>query len=111
MSLPRQVLHMLGKELLTEWRQRSRISGVFWFSFAVVLMVGFSTPSSKVLAQVAGGTLWVGLLLASTRVDPARLVGELEHFLQTGQPLFRVDVEHFRLRMFFQVTAIAEAFE
>ncbi|MBX2802890.1 MAG: heme exporter protein CcmB [Myxococcales bacterium] len=91
MSIPSQIMHMLGKELLTEWRQRSRISGVFWFALAVVLMVGFATPSSKVLEAVAGGTLWLGLLLASTRSLDQSYAVEHEHGAMEGLVLWPVD--------------------
>ncbi|HHO52104.1 MAG TPA: transcriptional regulator [Deltaproteobacteria bacterium] len=91
MSLLRQSLHMLGKELLTEWRQRSRISGVFWFAFAIVLMVGFATPNSGVLADVSAGTLWLGLLLASTRSLDQSYAVEHEHGAMEGLMLWPVD--------------------
>jgi len=87
----RQTLHMLGKEMLTEWRQRARISGVFWFAFAIVLMVAFATPNSAVLPQVAGGTLWLGLLLASTRSLDQSYAVELEHGAMEGLMLWPVD--------------------
>ena len=62
-----QIVQMVRKELLTEWRQRSRVLGIFFFALAVLLMVGFATPSGKALQEIAGGTLWLALLLASTR--------------------------------------------
>lgn len=91
MNLLQQSAHMLGKELLTEWRQRSRISGVFWFAFAIVLMVGFATPNSGVLGDVAAGTLWLGLLLASTRSLDQSYSVEHEHGAMEGLMLWPVD--------------------
>ncbi len=91
MRLLRQSMHMLGKEMLTEWRQRSRVSGVFWFAFAIVLMVGFATPNSKVLAEVAPGTLWLGLLLASTRALDQSYAVEHQHGAMEGLLLWPVD--------------------
>ena len=91
MNVVTQTLHMLGKELLTEWRQRSRISGVFWFSFAIVLMVGFATPSSAALRETAGGTLWLGMLLASTRSLDQSYAVEHEHGAMEGLLLWPVD--------------------
>lgn len=91
MIIFRQTFHMLGKELLTEWRQRSRIAGVFWFGFAVVLMVGFSIPSVRVLREVAGGTLWLGLLLASTRSLDQSYSVEHEHGAMEGLLLWPVE--------------------
>ena len=87
----RQIVAMLRKELLTEWRQRSRVSGIFWFAFAVVLMVAFSTPETKVLGRIAGGTLWIGLLLASTRSLDQSYAVEHEHGAMEGLLLWPVD--------------------
>lgn len=91
MTLLRQILRMLGKELLTEWRQRSRVSGIFWFALAVVLMVAFSIPEYGVLPRVAGGTLWIGLLLASTRSLDQSYAVEHEHGAMEGLLLWPVD--------------------
>lgn len=82
---------MLRKELLTEWRQPSRISGLFFFAFAVVLMVAFASPSEAALADMAGGTLWVGLMLASTRSLDQSYMTEHEHGAMTGLVLWPVD--------------------
>jgi heme exporter protein B len=91
MRLPRQIAAMLLKELLTEWRMRSRVSGIFWFAFAVVLMVAFATPESAILSRIAGGTLWLGLLLASTRSLDQSYAVEHEHGAMEGLLLWPVD--------------------
>ena len=62
-----QIAAVLRKELLVEWQQPARISGLFFFAFALVLMVAFASPSEAALRSQAGGVLWIGLLLASTR--------------------------------------------
>lgn len=91
MNIPRQILAMLRKELLTEWRMRSRVSGIFWFAFAVVLMVAFSIPDTSSLPKVAGGTLWIGLMLASTRSLDQSYAVEHEHGAMEGLLLWPVD--------------------
>jgi heme exporter protein B len=86
-----QIAGVLRKELLTEWRQRGRVSGIFWFALAVVLMVSFATPESALLPRIAGGTLWVGLLLASTRSLDQSYAVEHEHGALEGLVLWPVD--------------------
>jgi len=87
----RQIFQMVRKELLTEWRQRSRVFGIFFFSLAVLLMVGFATPSSRALQDIAGGTLWLSLLLASTRSLDQSYAVENEHGAMDGLLLWPVD--------------------
>jgi heme exporter protein B len=87
----RQTLMMFRKELLTEWRQRSRVFGVFFFSFAIVLMVAFASPSESALSDMAGGTLWLGLMLASSRSLDQSYMTEHEHGAMTGLLLWPVD--------------------
>jgi heme exporter protein B len=91
MRTARQIVKMLQKELLTEWRQRSRVSGIFWFALATVLMVAFATPETSVLPRIAGGTLWLGLLLASTRSLDQSYAVELEHGAMEGLLLWPVE--------------------
>jgi heme exporter protein B len=91
MKLPKQILAMLRKELLTEWRMRSRVSGIFWFAFAVVLMVAVSIPDTSSLPKVAGGTLWIGLMLASTRSLDQSYAVENEHGALEGLLLWPVE--------------------
>lgn len=86
-----QIVQMVRKELLTEWRQRSRVLGIFFFSLAVLLMVGFATPSGKALQEIAGGTLWLALLLASTRSLDQSYAVENEHGAMDGLLLWPVD--------------------
>ncbi|MEO0604587.1 MAG: heme exporter protein CcmB [Myxococcota bacterium] len=87
----RQILQMVRKELLTEWRQRSRVLGIFFFAMAVLLMVGFATPSDRALQEIAGGTLWLALLLASTRSLDQSYAVENEHGAMDGLLLWPVD--------------------
>lgn len=86
-----QTLAMVRKELLIEWRQRSRVSGLFCFAFALLLMVAFASPGEAALRHQAGGTLWIGLLLASTRLFDQSYAVELEHGALDGLVLWPVD--------------------
>jgi heme exporter protein B len=91
MRLLTQIVAMLRKEMLTEWRMRSRVSGIFWFALAVVLMVAFSIPDTTGLKYMGGGTLWLGLLLASTRSLDQSYAVEHEHGAMEGLLLWPVD--------------------
>jgi heme exporter protein B len=91
MRLFSQIVAMLRKEMLTEWRMRSRVSGIFWFALAVVLMVAFSIPDTTGLKYMGGGTLWLGLLLASTRSLDQSYAVEHEHGALEGLLLWPVD--------------------
>ena len=86
-----QIWAMLRKELLTEWRQRSRVSGIFWFALAIVLMVSFAATETALLPRTAGGALWLGLLLASTRSLDQSYAVEHEHGALEGLVLWPVD--------------------
>jgi heme exporter protein B len=87
----RQTFAVLYKELLTEIRQPARISGIFFFALALVLLVGVASPSGKVLEQMAAATLWLGLMLASTRNLDQSYQVELEHDALEGMVLWPVD--------------------
>lgn len=87
----RQTFAVLHKELLTEWRQPSRVSGIFFFALALVLLVGVAAPSMAALKQMAAGTLWLGLMLASTRSLDQSYAVELEHDALEGMVLWPVD--------------------
>lgn len=90
MSPLAQIGTVLRKELLTEWRQRSRVSGILFFAFALILMMAFATPSPAVLERMAGGMLWLGLVLASTRSLDQSFTVEHEHGAMEGLVLWPV---------------------
>ena len=90
-NIVKQIVGVLRKEMLLEWRQRSRISGLFFFALAIVLMVAFASPSETVLKQFTGGVLWVGLLMASTRSLDQSYQVEFEHGAMEGLLLWPVD--------------------
>jgi len=91
MNWLQQVGAVLLKDLLIEWRSPARISGLFFFALALVLLVAYANGgSSFVLPQIAGATLWVGLLLASTRALDQSWAIELEHGALEGLVLWPV---------------------
>ncbi len=98
----RQTLEVLRKELLVEWRDRSRVAGIFFFGLAVILMVAFASPSEGILRDMAGGTLWVGILLSSTRSLDQSYATEFEHGALEAMVLWPVD-----LRAIFYGKALA----
>ncbi len=75
----RAVAAVVGRELRTEWRDRSRVGGLFVYGFALVLALAFAMPGPHMLPDLAGGALWLGLVLASTRALDASFATELEH--------------------------------
>lgn len=90
-SLLGQVGLVLHKEMLTEWRDRSRVSGVFFFALAILIMVAFSTPQSSTLPKIASGALWLGLMLSSTRSLDQSYAVEHEHGAMEGLLLWPVE--------------------
>lgn len=86
-----QTWAVLRKELLIEWRQRSRITGPLFFGTVILLLFAFAAPSEGMLKHLAPGTLWVGLLLASTRALDQSWAVELEHGAAEGMLLWPVD--------------------
>ena len=57
----------LRKEALLQWRTRSRVVAVLVFGTTALLLFSFAVgPDSALLARLAAGFLWLGLLLSST---------------------------------------------
>jgi heme exporter protein B len=57
---------ILGKDLLLEWRTRTRLNALIFFSFATLLMFSFALgPDTKLLEQNAGGYFWLAILFSS----------------------------------------------
>lgn len=68
MTFVRQIAFVAIKDLLVEWRSPARTSGLFVFALVIVVLVAFTSGTNvTALRQVAGGVLWIGALLASTR--------------------------------------------
>ncbi|NCG19680.1 MAG: ABC transporter permease [Rhodobacterales bacterium] len=91
MNVIRQTFEVLRKELLVEWRSPARVSGLFFFALAMLLMVAFASPTEGILRTQAGGTLWISLLLASTRSMDQSWSTEMEHGAAEGMLLWPVE--------------------
>lgn len=88
----RQIFEVAAKDLLIEWRTPVRASGVFFFALALLLLVAFAIgPSPSALRRQAGGTLWIGLLLASTRSLDRSFAVEIEQGALEGMLLLPVE--------------------
>jgi heme exporter protein B len=60
-------LDILYKDMLIEWRARSRTVALLSFAYTILLLFAFAIgPDSAALRQHAGAYLWLGLLLCST---------------------------------------------
>ena len=67
MSLFRQALTVTRKDILLEWRGRSRMVSVLLFGIVTLLLFSFAVgPDSIALRASAAGFLVLGLLLSST---------------------------------------------
>jgi heme exporter protein B len=67
MMLLRQAWTVVRKDLLLEWRGRSRILSVLLFGVVTLLLFSFAVgPDSAMLQAAAGGFLVLALLLSST---------------------------------------------
>ena len=61
------VAGILSKDLLIEWRARTRTFGLACFAVTMLLLFSFAVgPDTAALRQHAGGYLWLTLLLSST---------------------------------------------
>ena len=67
MTIVRQALVLVGKDLLLEWRGRSRFLSVLLFGVVTLLLFSFAVgPDSAALRAAAAGFLVLALLLSST---------------------------------------------
>lgn len=75
----RQILAVFVKDLAIEVRAPVRVFGVVFFAFVLIVLVAFATGSStRVLQDIAGGTLWIAILLTSARALDQSLATELD---------------------------------
>lgn len=67
MGLLAQCVLVLRKDLLLQWRTRSRFVAVTCFGVTTLLLFSFAVgPDTSILRQHAAGYLWLALLLSST---------------------------------------------
>jgi len=65
-TIPRQLITVVSKDLLLEWRSRSRILSVVLFGVVTLLLFSFAVgPDSVMLRAAGGGFLVLALLLSS----------------------------------------------
>ncbi len=63
----RDVVYILQKDILIEWRARSRAFALACFAVTILLLFSFAIgPDTAALQQHAGAYLWLALLLSST---------------------------------------------
>jgi len=62
-----QVLSILKKDLLIEWRARTRVLSLLCFTAIILLLFSFAVgPDTATLRRHCGGYLWLSLLFCST---------------------------------------------
>lgn len=92
MTFASTVAAVVYKDLLVEWRSPVRTTAVLVFALAIVLLVAFASGSGGTsLRRQAGSTMWMGLLLASTRSLDRSFAVELEQGALEGLVLWPVD--------------------
>lgn len=65
-SFPAQVVALVSKDMLIEWRTRARLSALVFFALATLLLFSFAVgPDVVALRKGAPGYLWLSLLFAS----------------------------------------------
>ena len=66
MSLSNQILGILWKDLLTEWRTKERLSPMVFFVFVTLLVFNFSFKSEgSPVNEIGPGVLWSSFIFAS----------------------------------------------
>lgn len=63
----RQIVHILNKDLLIEWRARARVFALACFALTLLLLFSFAVgPDAAALLKHASAYLWMTVLLTST---------------------------------------------
>lgn len=101
----RQVLGILRKDLLIEWRARTRPLALASFAFILLLLFSFAVGADSVaLRQHAGAYLWMCVLLSSTLLLASSFQVEVE-----GGALERLLLNPVDPAAFFYGKALANA--
>lgn len=91
-SVWHSMLAVLSKDLLLEWRTRTRVSALGFFALSTLLLFSFALgPDTKLLQKNAGGYLWLALLFASTLALGESFRVETENQAMDGLRLAPVD--------------------
>jgi heme exporter protein B len=92
MTVLRQVLGILRKDLLLDWRGQRRVGSTFLFGVITLLLFSFAVgPDSEALARHAAGYLWLALVLSSTLALNESFRVEIEDDALEGLSLLPVD--------------------
>ncbi len=79
LSLWGQILAVLRKDLLVEWRGRSRALGVVIYAAILMLLLSFAIgPNTEILRAHAAGYIWLTVLTASTLLLAQSFTNEVE---------------------------------
>ena len=91
-SFLHQVSTLVRKDLLLEWRSRSRFLSVLLFGVVTLVLFSFAVgPDTTTMRDIAGGFLILGLLLSSTLGLSESFRNEQQHRAFEGLTLLPVD--------------------
>ena len=91
-SFLRQVVTLVRKDMLLEWRSRSRFLSVLLFGVVTLVLFSFAVgPDTTTMRDIAGGFLILGLLLSSTLGLSESFRNEQQHRAFEGLTLLPVD--------------------
>lgn len=91
-SLLAQIIYLVRKDLLIEWRSRSRFLSVLLFGVVTLVLFSFAVgPDTSLMRQIAGGFLILALLLSSTLGLSESFRSEQQHRALEGLSLLPVD--------------------
>jgi len=86
-----QLLAAVRKDVLLQWRSRTRVLAVFVFGATVLLLFSFAVgPNAEALRQHATGFLWLAVLLSSTLTLSETFQSEMEQRALEGLLLLPV---------------------
>lgn len=86
-----QLLAAVRKDVLVQWRSRTRGLAVFVFGATILLLFSFAVgPNAGALHQHATGFLWLAVLLSSTLTLAETFQFEMEHRALEGLMLLPV---------------------
>ncbi len=101
-----QTAAVLRREATLEIRRPGRTSALAFFAAALLLLVAFASPSEGALRALAGGTLWVALLLVATRATDQSWTADLESGALEAMVLWPVDARALFLGKALAQTAV-----
>lgn len=64
-SIWREVIAVIWKDVISDWRQKNSLLTTFLFSFSVTVALGLTTTKDIISPTLAAGLLWIAFLFAS----------------------------------------------